>query len=405
MLTLLGILLFAFLLIASVAIHEAGHLMTAKAFGMKATEYFIGFGPKIWSFRRGETEYGLKAIPAGGYVKIIGMTDLDKVDPEDSPRAFYRFSAPKKLIVLSAGSIAHMFIGFFLFAFVLMALGTPTLDTKVGAVSECIVADGAALDTTCKASDAASPAKAAGLRAGDQVLAVAGTPVKEWADATAAIRRHGAGPIEIKVRRDGEEKILNPVLVARERTDPVTGDKITAGVLGASASVAMHKDGPIAAGKRSVELVGTTIKMTGQIMVKIPDKIPALFHALTGGERDSNGLVGVVGVARISGEVLAQGEVPLSARIGNIVAQMAALNIFIGLFNALPLLPLDGGHMAVVSFEAVRKRVFALTGRADPGRVDMSKLLPATYAFLMVIVGLTVLLLAADILNPVQLTS
>src|SRR5688572_23030397 len=110
MMTFLGILLFAFLLIASVAIHEAGHLLTAKAFGMKATEYFIGFGPKIWSFRRGETEYGFKAIPAGGYVKIVGMTDLDKVDEEDSPRAFYRFSAPKKLIVLSAGSIAHMFI-------------------------------------------------------------------------------------------------------------------------------------------------------------------------------------------------------------------------------------------------------------------------------------------------------
>ncbi len=405
MMTFLGILLFVFLLIASVAIHEAGHLLTAKAFGMKATEFFIGFGPKVWSFRRGETEYGFKAIPAGGYVKIVGMTDLDKVEEEDADRAFYKFSAPKKLVVLSAGSISHMFIGFFLFVFVLMALGTPTLDTKVGAVSQCILADGAAPEATCADGDAASPAKAAGLREGDQILAVAGTPVKEWADATAAIRKAGEGPLEITIKRDGQTQTLTPVLVARERTDPVTGEKITAGVLGASASVAMVKDGPIAASDRALELVGTTIKLTGEIMLDIPEKIPALFDALTGGERDKEGLVGVVGVARISGEVLAQGEVPLSARIGNIVAQMAALNIFIGLFNALPLLPLDGGHMAVVSYEHGRRRIFKLAGRADPGRVDMTKLLPATYVFLMVIVGLTVLLLAADILNPVSLTS
>src|SRR4051812_36994795 len=172
MLTLIGIVLFVFLLMMSVAIHEFGHLLTAKAYGMKATEYFIGFGTKIWSFRRGETEYGLKAIPAGGYVKIIGMSDLEQVDEADAPRAFYRFSAPKRLVVLSAGSISHMLIGFVLFVVVLCGFGTTALSTSIGNVEACIPAVGATVP--CGDADPASPPRAVGLQAGAKGLAVDG---------------------------------------------------------------------------------------------------------------------------------------------------------------------------------------------------------------------------------------
>jgi membrane-associated protease RseP (regulator of RpoE activity) len=421
MMTFLGIMLFVVLLLASVALHEAGHLLTAKKFGMKATEFFVGFGPKIWSFRRGETEYGLKAIPAGGYVKIVGMTELDEVDEKDAPRAFYRFSAPKKLVVLAAGSTAHMIIGFLLFAFVLGALGTPKLDAKVGTVAECIQADSpapaggttgpapAAQAPTCTAEDDPSPAVAAGLRKGDLILAVGGVPVDSWTDVTKQLRAAGPGDIELTIQRAGERMEVTPTLVERERaslTDPDKKEKV--GVLGVSPdpNVTMERDGPLEAMGNSAELVGRTFALTGEVLVAVPEKIPALFEALVGGERDKEGLVGVVGVARISGEVLASDEpVPMSAKVGNILIQVAALNIFIGLFNILPLLPLDGGHMAVVSYEAGRRRLYLKFGKADPGRVDMTKLLPATYAFLMVIIGLTVLLLAADLLNPVTLNS
>ena len=403
MMTFLGIALFVLLLLASVALHEAGHLITAKRFGMKATEFFVGFGPKVWSFRRGETEYGLKAIPAGGYVKIVGMTELDEVDPKDAPRAFYRFSAPKKLVVLAAGSTAHMIIGFLLFAFVLGALGTPKLDARVGTIADCVPV---AADAKCRPTSDPAPATEAGLRSGDLVVAIDGQPVDQWADLSKALRAHGPGEVRLTVRRGTETVDLRPTLVERER-EVEPGKTARVGVLGVSPDpkITMDRDSPIAALGNSGELVGRTVKLTGSILVTVPGKIPDLFHSLLGGERDKEGLVGVVGVARISGEVLSSdGPAPFSAKLGNILVQMAALNIFIGLFNILPLLPLDGGHMAVVGFEAGRRRLYRLFGKADPGRVDMTKLLPATYAFLMVIIGLTVLLLAADLINPVTLT-
>ncbi|MGQ0632944.1 MAG: M50 family metallopeptidase [Sporichthyaceae bacterium] len=412
MLTLIGVLLFVGLLVMSVAIHEFGHLLTAKAYGMKATEYFIGFGPKLWSFRRGETEYGFKAIPAGGYVKIVGMTDLEPVDESDRPRAFYNYSAPKKLVVLSAGSISHMFVAFFLFVLVFMAFGTREAVPTVNAVAECIPAATTAAAGTvpppasgCAATDPPSPAKAAGLLPGDEIVEVAGTPVADWEQASRVIRATGAGPLEITVLRGGAETTLTAELVTRERPDLDNPDQmVTVGVLGVEPVIERDRSGPIDAATESVQLIGTVIKATGQVLTEMPEKIENLFKALSGDERDPEGLVGVVGIARISGETLSFSEAALSDRIAAILIQVAALNVFIGLFNALPLLPLDGGHMAVVSYEHGRRRIYLKTGRADPGRVDMNKLLPLAYGFLVVIIGLTVLLLAADVINPITLT-
>jgi membrane-associated protease RseP (regulator of RpoE activity) len=402
-LTLIGVLLFVFLLMMSVAIHEFGHLLTAKAFGMKATEYFIGFGPKIWSFRRGETEYGLKGIPAGGYVKIVGMSDLEKVEDVDAPRAFYRYSAPKRLVVLSAGSISHMIIGFVLFVIVLCGFGTTALTTSLSNVAACIPAVGAT--APCGPADPASPAKAAGLQVGDRVLAVDGKPVQEWEDATRAIRAHGAGPVPLTVQRGGQTLTLTPDLVARTRPDLDHPEKnVQVGVLGVEPQQHTVHDGLLAGSHRSITLIGETVKASVSALVHIPSKIPNLISSIGGGQRDKQGLVGVVGAARISGETFSTQHASFSDRMSSVLLNVAGLNIFIGLFNALPLLPLDGGHMAVVGYESSRRRFYRRIGRADPGRVDMTKLLPMAYGFLILVVGLTVLLVAADLVNPVTIS-
>lgn len=404
MLTLIGILLFVFLLMMSIAIHEFGHLLTAKGYGMKATEYFIGFGPKLWSFRRGETEYGFKAIPAGGYVKIVGMTDLEVVEEKDQARAFYRYSAPKRLVVLSAGSISHMLIAIFLFFIVLTGFGRSEAVPVVGNVSECIPAANATAPG-CTPTDVASPAKAVGLRQGDKVLAVAGTPVKEWQDATRAIRAHGPGPIEVVIERDGQQMTLTPDLVARERADLDDPSKqVTVGVLGVEPAFRKDRAGPIDGTWESIKLIGIVVKASGEAMANLPEKIPNLVESIGGGERDKEGLVGVVGAARVSGEVLSLEDETLSDRIAMVLLQVAALNVFIGLFNALPLLPLDGGHMAVVTYESTRRRLYKKLGKADPGRVDMNKLLPLAYGFLVLVIGLTVLLVVADVVNPITIS-
>jgi membrane-associated protease RseP (regulator of RpoE activity) len=401
--TLIGVLLFVFLLMMSVAIHEFGHLLTAKAFGMKATEYFIGFGPKIWSFRRGETEYGLKGIPAGGYVKIVGMSDLEPVSEADAPRAFYRYSAPRRLVVLSAGSISHLVIGFVLFLIVLSGFGTRALTTTIENVQPCIPAAGSS--SPCGPSDPASPAKAAGLQPGDRVVAVAGKPVAKWEDATRAIRAHGPGPLAVTVQRGEQTLTLTPDLVSRTRPDLDHPERdVPVGVLGVEPQQHTVHEGPIAASRHSISLIGQTLRASVLALWHIPEKIPNLISSLDGGQRDKQGLVGVVGAARISGETFSTAHASFADRMSSVLLNVAGLNIFIGLFNALPLLPLDGGHMAVVSYESSRRRLYRRIGRADPGRVDMTKLLPVAYAFLILVVGLTVLLVAADLVNPVTIS-
>lgn len=400
MLTAVGVVLFVLLLLFSVAVHEAGHLLTAKAYGMKATEYFIGFGPKIWSFRRGETEYGFKAIPAGGYVRIIGMSDTEVIPEADQARAFHRFSAPKRLVVLAAGSASHMILAFLLFVVVLAGFGTPKLTTTIGTVSPCVPVAGAA---HCTDADPPSPARAAGLRPGDKVLALGNTPIEHWEQSTSIIRATGAAPLSIRVLRDGQELTLTPNLVTRERPDPDhLGRTAMVGVLGVEASLHTVHAGPIEAARGAASFMGRITTGSFEALVNIPHKIPNLVASLHGGERDKTGLIGIVGAARISGETFAVHEASLSERLSSLLIIIAGLNVFIGLFNVFPLLPLDGGHMAVVGYEALRRRVFRRFGRPDPGRVDMRKLIPMTYAFLAVILCLTVLLLAADIINPVR---
>jgi len=413
----LGILLFALGILVSVCLHEAGHLVTAKSFGMKATQYFAGFGPTVWSFRKGETEYGIKAIPAGGFVKIVGMTPLeDKIPAADEHRAFWRAPVWQRTIVLVAGSATHFLLAALVFFAMALTTGLPnpaalkfsTMDAPpvIGEISSCVIpgydlnASGDSL-RDCAPDDPVAPAKAAGLRSGDLVLSVGGTELTTYGEMVKAIRAAPAGPTQLVYERDGERRTVTADLVATQRPplDDDEGDLETVSAIGVSVdapSPTLHY-GAVAAVPASVWYVGQTVDQTFQAIGKFPSKVPKLLNAIAGEERDPETPISVVGASRIGGEAAALG-LPII-----FLALLGGLNVFIGVFNLFPLLPLDGGHVAIIWFEKVRSWWAARRGRPDPGRVDYNKLMPLTYLVLLVFGGLTLLTLTADILNPIRL--
>jgi membrane-associated protease RseP (regulator of RpoE activity) len=389
----LGIVAFAAALLISVCLHEAGHFITARHYGMKASRFFVGFGPTVWSRRRGETEYGLKAIPAGGFVKIEGMTALDEIDPADEPRAFYNKPARHRLVVMSAGSAVHMVIAIVLIYGVLLVLGTTQVsENKIGATS-CVSTSGACTGP--------GPAAAAGLRVGDRVVSFDGVAVGSWTQFTQLVRKHGAGPAALVVDRSGQQVTLRPDLVEvlRDReTGGVGTDKV--GALGVKPGTEDVTYGPIAAIPRTGDVIWTGFTGMYETLTHRLDEVGNLF----GNNRDPTGFVSVVGAARIGGDVVAAPGSSWSDRLRDFLVLVAAINLAIGIFNMLPLLPLDGGHVAVIGFEQARHGLRRLRGYRGPvKRVDFAKLLPATYATVFVLLGFSLLILSADIVNPIRL--
>jgi membrane-associated protease RseP (regulator of RpoE activity) len=236
---LLGILIFVLALLFSIMLHEAGHFFTAKKFGMKVTQFFVGFGQTLWSRRRGETEYGVKAIPAGGFVKIVGMTELEDVDPADEPRSFRRQPGWQRIIVLAAGSFMHFVLAFvLLFALAIgIGLANPGTSTAVGAIDSCVPSS---LTAGCTSSNPASPAKQVGLRAGDKIIAIGGTAVRDWTQMGKALRRQPPGqPVAITVQRDGKQ------LTRTSRLAVIHGRR--GSYLGVSPVVVFQRTGPLGA--------------------------------------------------------------------------------------------------------------------------------------------------------------
>ena len=411
----LGVTIFALGILVSVCLHEAGHLLTAKAFGMKATQYFAGFGPTVFSFRRGETEYGLKAIPAGGFVKIVGMTPLEDVPEADRDRAFWRFPLWQRTVVLVAGSATHFLLAVVVFYIAAVTTGLPNpaaqsfdplrADPVVGEVTACVVPgydlakDGGL--RACREGDPAGPAQAAGLRRGDRVLAVDGAKVTTYGALVEAIRDTPPGPVEITYERDGVERSATAQLVATQRP-PVgnpQGELRTVSAIGlavATPRIELHY-GAAAAAPASVWYLGQSVRLTFEAIGAFPSKIPKLLDAIGGQERDPETPISVVGASRVGGEAVELG-LPIV-----FLALLGGLNVFVGVFNLFPLLPLDGGHVAVAWFERVRSWLAARRGRPDPGRVDYNKLMPVTYVVILLFGGLTLLTLTADIVNPITL--
>lgn len=410
--TLWGWLLFAFAIVTSIMLHEAGHMTCARKAGGKVTEFFVGFGPRIWSFRKGETEYGVKAIPAGGYVKIVGMTDLEPIAEEDEPRAFYKKPLGWRLLTLSAGSLVHFVIALVLFMMVPMFWGNYHTPATVGGVSTC-------LRTTtgdCAPTDPKSPAAAAGLQAGDQIVAIDDTPVKSWENVTDALHKN-----QPKINADGKPAFaprqvkvtfVHDGVQQTHTIDPAVGNqlkdtsKYQAGLLiGIQPPDAIHKNVSVPASiGQGFTAWGSNAKASLSGLVDIPKSIPKLFEKQdtgngTAAAAPSDRPVGVIGMGNLTGDLIKSGG------YANFLGFIASINLFIGIFNLLPLLPLDGGHIAIALYEAARRKVATLRGRPDPGRVDLNKLMPAAFTFLVLFVGLSLLLMAADITNPLKFPS
>jgi membrane-associated protease RseP (regulator of RpoE activity) len=390
----IGVVAFVAALLFSVMVHEFGHYITARKFGMKVTEFFLGFGKRIWSTQRGETEFGIKAIPAGGYCRISGMTPRDEMEIGEEDRAFIKASSGRKLIVLGAGSFLHFVLGFVILLVLFIGIGTNRITPQVAQVSECIPVSTEA----CTSSSPPSPAKAAGIKAGDYIMAINNKPVENWADDVQVIRDSAGKEQTLSIYRDGEKITITATPVLRV----VNGE--ARGILGIINEVANVRSDPIKATKDSVSLSKEFLVSSVKSLVALPAKIPALWgQTFQGEERDVDGLIGIVGVAAVSGQVSSSDQMSWSERIGAFLLIVASLNFFVGVFNLLPILPLDGGHMAVAIADEIRAFLARLRGKPRPAPIDVTVLTPITMVVFVLLAVLTVMLLVADIINPVNL--
>jgi membrane-associated protease RseP (regulator of RpoE activity) len=388
----LGVAIFVVALLVSVMLHEAGHFVTAKMFGMKVTQFFVGFGQTIWSTKKGETEYGIKAIPAGGFNKIVGMTELEDVDPADEPRSFRRQAGWKRIIVLAAGSFMHFVLALFLLFIVAAGIGLETASNanKVGAIESCVPKN---INSYCVSRDPSSPAKKAGLHAGDTIVSVGGITVHNWTEMGKAIRSQTPGhPVTVVVERHGQPVTLHPSLAKLKGKGTF---------LGVSPVIVYQRTGLISALSYGAHEWWTMLSGSAQVAASLPKAIPDLFKkdraSTPGGQVTS-----VVGAGDVTGQVLAA-NISWQPKAELVLLIIASLNIFVGAFNLLPLLPMDGGHIAVVIYERVRAGVAKLRGKPDPGPADYRRLIPVSVGVFALLVCLGLLLVAADIVNPIHI--
>jgi len=394
---LIGWVIFLVALLFSVMLHETGHFVTAKKFGMKVTRYFVGFGPTLWSTRRGETEYGIKALPFGGFVKIIGMHSLDDVeDPADEPRSFRRQPAWQRIVVLCAGSFMHFVLAFLLIFGLALGIGIENdTTTQLGTISKCVAANTTQLNKgTCTASDQASPARLAGLRIGDQVTAFNGTPVSNWNQLGNAIRKAPAGSqAAITVKRGSQTLTLHATLAT------VSGR--SGAYLGIAPTVVFQTASPVRAVQYAGSAFGQVLVGSAKAVAALPGALPKLFSK-DRGSTAAGQVSSVVGAAEATGAAVAA-NVGWQYKVSFVLLLIASLNIFVGAFNMLPLLPLDGGHVAAILWERIRAWYARLRKRPDPGLVDMAKLLPVSFSIFLVVMFFGVALVLADIVNPVNI--
>jgi membrane-associated protease RseP (regulator of RpoE activity) len=392
----LGVVIFVVAVLISVILHEAGHFLTAKKFGMKVTQFFVGFGNTVWSTKRGETEYGVKSLPFGAFVRITGMTTFDEVDPADEPRAMRNKPRWQRAIVMVAGSFMHFALAFVLLIGLALIVGQASnTSTTIGAVSTCVPANVKALDQgSCQHSQGTAPARKAGIRTGDQIVAIAGKPVRTWVQLGAVIRAQPAGkPVPVVVQRGGKRLTLS--------VTPVAVPGRNGSYLGIGDALVFQRASPLGALSFAGSAFGQVLTGSAQAVAKLPAALPDLF-AKNRSHTPAGNVSSVVGVANIAGQAVAAGG-GWQVIASDLLLIVISLNIFIGAFNLLPLLPLDGGHLAVIIYEQVRAWLARLRGRPDPGLADLQRLVPVSVGVFALLIGLGVLLMAADIFNPVHL--
>ncbi|MEU1392366.1 MULTISPECIES: M50 family metallopeptidase [unclassified Nonomuraea] len=425
-----GILLFLVGLMVSVGLHEVGHLVPAKIFGVRVTQYMVGFGSTAWSIRRGETEYGIKWLPLGGYIRMIGMLPprpgddpgrlrsagtgpfqslietardaaMEEVRPGDEDRVFYRKKWWQKIIIMSGGPAMNFVLAFIFFSILLVGIGLPKTAPIVSPDTNTCVIPTTEVRKTCAPTDERTPAAKAGVKVGDRMVSLDGQKIETWQDATRLIRGHGAGPVKLGIVRDGRPMTLDVALIARDMASLTDEGKVDKGVgfLGVVPSQVFEQ--------QSIgQVPGYMSDLTGRVvgsMVNLPAKMVGVWNAaFSGDKRDPEGPVGVVGAGRLGGEILAS-DMSNKSKLFTFVSLLAGFNLAIGLFNLIPLLPLDGGHIAGGLWEGIKRGYARILRRPEPCYVDIAKVLPLTYAMAFVLIIMAGLLVYADLVNPLTL--
>ena len=429
---ILGIVFVVIGLAISIGLHELGHLIPAKLFGVRVKQYMIGFGPTVWSSKRGETEYGIKGIPLGGYISMIGMfppekagkksrlfqssiqqardEHLGEISEQDQGREFYRLSVPKKLTVMLGGPFMNFLLGMVLIMSALSLIGSPQLSMTVNQVLPCV--QGSGPQGECSELDPPSPALEAGFEAGDTVTAVNGARVESWDQVISQMDVQPGSAVAIEVERDGRpvSLVVTPVWFERAVFDPQTsqivedenGNPVTElqpflGVQLGSVLTPMPITDSFAMG---IDATASVFELVLQLPQNIAEVAASTFGST---ERDPNGPVSILGVAQISGEIAASDQASFEARLASGLLIMGSLNFALFVFNLIPLLPLDGGHVAGALYEGAKRRGFKLLGQKDPGPVDTAKMIPVAYGVWALLMGTGLLLIIADIVNPISI--